>query len=174
MGWIYRSTYSKCPGGYTLHLKVILRYWNTVRHLRLSQTCGRVWFYLWRPNPDLRPAPNVTPGSGRWIQPLKKPPKMTAPTSFCFIGIHADLEVVGWDGGKLSKLWRYHQHYFDDLNAAMSETRRQWHSNLIDTWILQNPPGKGTGWEPYPLSLRIVNWIKWDMSGGLQAPPSRA
>ncbi len=27
-------------------------------------------------------------------------------------------------------------------------------------WIEENPPGKGPGWEPYPLSRRIVNWIK--------------
>jgi hypothetical protein len=25
--------------------------------------------------------------------------------------------------------------------------------------------GKGVGWEPYPTSLRIVNWIKWPFSG---------
>ncbi len=28
-------------------------------------------------------------------------------------------------------------------------------------WIRENPFGKGTGWEPYPTSLRIINWIKW-------------
>ena len=25
----------------------------------------------------------------------------------------------------------------------------------------ENPPGQGNGWEPYPTSLRIVNWVKW-------------
>ena len=28
-------------------------------------------------------------------------------------------------------------------------------------WIAENPAPHGNGWEPYPLSLRIVNWIKW-------------
>ena len=32
---------------------------------------------------------------------------------------------------------------------------------LLDQWITQNPPGRGTGWEPYPLSLRIVNAVKY-------------
>ena len=27
--------------------------------------------------------------------------------------------------------------------------------------IAQNKIGDGNGWEPYPLSLRIVNWIKF-------------
>ena len=31
----------------------------------------------------------------------------------------------------------------------------------ITSWIDNNPPAIGNGWEPYPLSLRIVNWIKW-------------
>ena len=30
--------------------------------------------------------------------------------------------------------------------------------------MAENPPGQGNGWEPYPTSLRIVNWIKWALS----------
>ena len=29
----------------------------------------------------------------------------------------------------------------------------------------ENPPAWEPGWEPYPTSLRIVNWIKWDLGG---------
>ena len=36
---------------------------------------------------------------------------------------------------------------------------------IIQQWIDQNPPVAGNGWEPYPTSLRIVNWIKWALSG---------
>ncbi len=32
-------------------------------------------------------------------------------------------------------------------------------------WILENPPAAGNGWEPYPASLRIVNWIAWALAG---------
>lgn len=32
-------------------------------------------------------------------------------------------------------------------------------------WIAENPPAVGNGWEPYPLSLRLVNWIKWLAAG---------
>jgi uncharacterized heparinase superfamily protein len=38
---------------------------------------------------------------------------------------------------------------------------------LVERWIRENPAGRGAGWEPYPLSRRIVNWIKWMMGGGL-------
>jgi len=72
---------------------------------------------------------------------------------------------LGWDGNQRSRLWRYNQHYFDDLNAKESESRSRSHHRLIHRWIKENPPASGTGWEPYPLSLRIVNWVKWQLSG---------
>lgn len=44
-------------------------------------------------------------------------------------------------------------------------------SRLIADWITHNPPTAGDGWEPYPTSLRIVNWIKWSLAGNsLDAP----
>lgn len=76
-----------------------------------------------------------------------------------------DLAEVGWDAPALPKLWRYNQHYFDDLQAEGWRERAPWHTALIGRWIDENPPGRGSGWEPYPVSLRIVNWVKWSLSG---------
>ncbi|MES2986262.1 MAG: alginate lyase family protein, partial [Pseudomonadota bacterium] len=75
------------------------------------------------------------------------------------------LAECGWDNPDLDKLWRYNQHYFDDLNATTASDRFPWQIALLDDWIAQNPPGQGSGWEPYPASLRIVNWIKWALGG---------
>jgi uncharacterized heparinase superfamily protein len=36
---------------------------------------------------------------------------------------------------------------------------------LIERWLAENSTGEGNGWEPYPLSRRIVNWVKWDLAG---------
>jgi uncharacterized heparinase superfamily protein len=58
-------------------------------------------------------------------------------------------------------LWRYNLHYFDDLLASDAAHRLQQQVELIERWIRENPAGIGTGWEPYPTSLRIVNWCKW-------------
>ena len=70
---------------------------------------------------------------------------------------------VSWNGSDntVTKLWRYNQHYFDDLNAVESPKRKVWHDQLIKNWISNNSIGKGIGWDPYPTSIRIVNWIKW-------------
>jgi len=75
------------------------------------------------------------------------------------------LEKLGWDDPGTEKLWRYNQHYFDDLNAENSNQRVSWHQALLINWVTHNLPGQGTGWEPYPTSLRIVNWIKWALAG---------
>lgn len=88
---------------------------------------------------------------------------MTQPGRFVFLNRAGDLEQIGWDGPWEEKLWRYNQHYFDDLNALEADSRLDWHRNIVASWIAQNPPGTGTGWESYPTSLRIVNWIKWSL-----------
>jgi len=70
-----------------------------------------------------------------------------------------------WNDSTKDKLWLYHLHYFDDLNAEGAARRSSWHEALMERWLNENPPGCGVGWEPYPTSLRIVNWIKWAFSG---------
>lgn len=65
----------------------------------------------------------------------------------------------------MPRLWLYNLHYFDDLNASGAENRADLHRRLIGRWIAENPPVDGAGWEPYPCSLRIVNWIKWALCG---------
>jgi uncharacterized heparinase superfamily protein len=73
-----------------------------------------------------------------------------------------------WEDCGASRLWCYNLHYFEDLNANKAEERSRWHENLVSTWIRQNPPCRGTGWEPYPTSMRTVNWIKWALSENQQ------
>ena len=65
----------------------------------------------------------------------------------------------------MSKLWLYNLHYFDDLKSVNSTDRKELHLKLITQWINENKPFEGNGWEPYPTSIRIVNWIKWSLSG---------
>ncbi len=90
---------------------------------------------------------------------------MIASDTFCFLNQKGNLADVGWDHPDQAKLWRYNQHYFDDLNAVDAGQRGDWHRELIARWIVENPPTSGSGWEPYPTSLRIVNWVKWALAG---------
>ncbi len=141
-------------------------YFHTVRHLRPVQIYGRAWFRFYRPQPRLEPAPPLRSGTAGWAVPAMKPPKMVSPTGFRFLSESHELSFPeDWNSSGREKLWLYNLHYFDDLNAHGAEEREAWHRALIEQWIRDNPPGHGNGWEPYPSSLRIVNWIKWALGG---------
>jgi len=91
---------------------------------------------------------------------------MTGPESFEFLGTAGTcVEAADWNDASMEKLWLYNLHYFDDLTAVGAVDRRDWHSALIARWIQENPVGHGNGWEPYPLSLRIVNQLQWVLNG---------
>jgi uncharacterized heparinase superfamily protein len=100
------------------------------------------------------------------VQPAR-PARMTGPDSFLFLGVERQIrESRDWNRDDWPKLWLYNLHYFDDLTAQDAETRTQWHAELTRRWLRDNPPGTGNGWEPYCLSLRIVNWCKWGLTCG--------
>jgi len=74
---------------------------------------------------------------------------------------------ISWHPPETTFLWRYNLHYFDyayDLGVAyLSSKRGRIYSRfkaIVLDWIKNNPLGKTIGWDPYPTSLRIVNWIK--------------
>jgi uncharacterized heparinase superfamily protein len=65
---------------------------------------------------------------------------------------------IDWRAAEMPKLWRYNLHYFDYLHWAGVSDRRK--AELIASWIGANPWGTPDAWEPYTVSLRIVNWVK--------------
>lgn len=140
-------------------------YWNTVRYLKPIQIYGRLWFKIARPRPDTSPAPESSKPIGEWIPCATRRQSLFADSNFLFLNQSGSLEKLGWDDPHTEKLWRYNQHYFDDLNAENSNERSSWHHALLINWVDHNLPGQGTGWDPYPTSLRIVNWIKWTFAG---------
>lgn len=149
-------------------------YWHTARYLKPVQVYGRLRFRLARPAVDLRPAPATrTVVPAQFVLPAHHHAALIAPDRFRFLGEEHALDERGWDDPALDKLWRYNLHYFDDLTAADSDARRAWHEALLARWVRENPPAVGTGWEPYPTSLRIVNWVKWALAGNPLPPECR-
>ena len=56
-------------------------------------------------------------------------------------------------------------HYFDSLAAETGIKTCANHHDYINAWLNDNAKKNGVGWAPYPMSLRIVNWIKWNLNG---------
>ncbi|MDH4980674.1 alginate lyase family protein [Hyphomicrobium sp. D-2] len=100
-----------------------------------------------------------------WTLPARRRQSQTGANTFLFLNTPGTLAGCGWDDAAVPMLWRYNLHYFDDLNAEGAAARAHWHGYLIQRWMAENPPAQGVGWDPYPTSLRIVNWIKWARAG---------
>jgi uncharacterized heparinase superfamily protein len=140
--------------------------WHTVRQLRPSQVINRVARRLPRRVPSAPAGLTLAPLEAPWVAPVPTAPHLVAPTR---IRIHDHERDIGsaeaWSATDVSHLWLYHLHYFDELCAPPASDRTVWRRELVTRWIRENPPGVGTGWEPYPASLRVVNWIKWHLAG---------
>lgn len=142
-------------------------YWHTLRHLKLVQLFGRFWFRFYQPKFDLRSALFVRSATGGWVLPAQRQASLLGPATFRFLNETHTINDVGWNNHGLEKLWLYNLHYFDDLNAHVAHLRNDWHVPLLTRWVAENPPAFGNGWEPYPTSLRIVNWVKWVLAGNV-------
>lgn len=147
---------------------MIFKYFHTVRYLKLKQIYYRIWYYFIKPYINNEsPVIDLRILENEFCLPIKKKISLINENTFKFLNKSQSLLEVGWNDSRntTTKLWRYNQHYFDDLNAVESPKRKVWHDQLIKNWISNNSIGKGIGWDPYPTSIRIVNWIKWHLRG---------
>ncbi len=107
---------------------------------------------------------------GKFVTPVCRRASLRGGENFYFLNKVGSLDEFGWDDSVLSstspsKLWRYNQHYFDYLNAVDAGYYKKSHLTLLQDWVVENPQGNTVGWDAYPTSLRIVNWVKWCFSG---------
>ncbi len=63
---------------------------------------------------------------------------------------------VNWDFSSYGKLWTYHLNYFDFLADCSLEEGEA----LLSEYI-KSVPNLKSGLEPFPTSIRLVNWIKF-------------
>jgi len=149
-------------------------YIHTSRHLRAGQLVRLVRQRLFgfrrvsgradlgAARADLKPAAFLAP---------EEP--AIGPGEIEFIGVRApfDPQRPDWVAGGRPKLWCYNLHYFDWLHWSVFDEATR--AGLIDDWIAANPQGAANAWEPYTLSLRIVNWVKYLVRMEAGARPAR-
>lgn len=140
---------------------------RTAWHLRVDQLVHQAYYRTLRPlawaRADRRHV--VPPGRRKWTTawsaPAYLPRRETAPNVFTILGCsHRTVTCGDWNDANRSRLWLYECHYLDDL-AAASAIDGQAEPDLLDRWIASNVGVTGVGWEPYPLSRRIVNIVKY-------------
>jgi uncharacterized heparinase superfamily protein len=146
----------------------LLRLLRTIRYLRPAQVYGRLQHALRGPvRPDGRATPPTRVAEAAWKSPCTRAPSLLDPDRVRLLDLEREIRSrADWNRADWPMLWLYNLHYFDDLNAGGDRSRVALQSAWIGRWIADNPPCAGVGWEPYPLSLRIVNWIKWQLGPG--------
>ncbi len=145
------------------------RYWRTIRHLKPAQLLGQVAQRLGTRGRD----PSKAFGESWALSPRGEPLSIRDPVPpqslerllegrFDFIGNVAGLgSPPDWSRSDQSKLWRYNLHYFDWLWTLLPEDAGGWNTARALTldWIKRYPAKRSSlGWEPYPTSLRLINW----------------
>ena len=143
------------------------RLYHTLRPLKSIQFRNRLWRWIRRPRANRSAPPPLRDPSGQWVEPVGMIPRMGEGNRFRFLGVERSVDgPEDWAPSEASRLWSYNLHYFEDLCAPGADSRRDRHRSLLSRWVKENPPGAPVAWDPYPLSLRVVNWIKWSLELG--------
>lgn len=141
-------------------MKKLFKLLHTIRHLTFKQVAYRLYYRFRKPKPYTKPAPNQRNALVSWSAPAYISSATNDGKIFTFLGATAELNA-DWNSSDFPKLWLYNLHYQDDLNAIGADERSALCRQLVDGWVEANPPLLGNGWEPYCISLRVVNWVKW-------------
>lgn len=144
----------------------IIHLLHTVRYLRLPQLIGQLRrrFYFPPFSPIVR---HRCPGTKSALPellaalppaPNRQPPERLRKGEFAFLNQYRQLGwPPHWDPPGCSKLWLYNLHYFQWLeDLDYTECRA-----VVGDWIDRYPPSRrADGWEPYPVSVRLINWLR--------------
>ncbi|MCG8435943.1 MAG: heparinase II/III family protein, partial [Gammaproteobacteria bacterium] len=133
-------------------------------YLKPIQISNRIIRQFRRPRSINHPAPLLRELRNPGIQCITKPRSFIASDACYFLNIERKVTgQLAWNDPAIDTLWLYNLHYFDDLSGGSCRDRLDLQADWIARWVSENPPSEGIGWEPYPISLRTVNWIKWHL-----------
>ena len=137
---------------------------HTVCYLKPIQIYSRVMLYVKKcipKNIDWEQTIEINSQSLIFIDTIKFE-NSNYKNSFEFLNLRKDFkDQIDWNYLKYGRLWNYNLNYFEFLNQDNMTSQNG--ERLINIFIKELPKCK-TGLEPYPLSLRCINWIKFFIS----------
>lgn len=146
----------------------LLTYYNTLKHLKTEQIAYRVLKKIKHPKVNTLSL-FVAPTSDTWQSVRLYAPKFLDKLNVSFLNETGVIKTAdSWNDDTKAKLWLYNLHYFDDLNSLGSgslDSKKELQKFWVERWVRENPAPLGNGWEPYPISLRVVNLVKAFLSG---------
>lgn len=139
-------------------LKLLL---NTVKHLKLKQIYYQLYYLLrnkyFKKEYSKPLNKEITPLI--WNNFFLYENSFSQLNTFEFLNIeHQFKSEINWNFSNFGKLWTYNLNYFDFLNQQSITTNQG--LDLIKHYI-KNDALLNDGKEPYPISLRGINWVKF-------------
>ena len=135
-------------------------YLRTIKYLTLSQIFYRVFYIIKKRFFNKKYySKNIHKNhSISWKNLFYKNKSFLEKNSFRFLNKEKKFSSVDWNFMEYGKLWNYNLVYFDFLNQKNMNLNEG--LNLINSFI-KNDLSHISGHEPYTISLRNVNWIKF-------------
>ena len=135
---------------------------NTVKYLQPTQIYYRLYYFfrnrIFSGETRKKRLPEIN--SIKWESKINFSASYLPKTkTFTFLNISHDFsDHIDWNYKGYGKLWTYNLNYFDFLNQK--EMSKEIGKCLIDNFI-ENDEVLKDGKEPYPISLRGINWVKF-------------
>jgi hypothetical protein len=145
-------------------LKRLSLFFNTLRYLKPVQIRYRLYYLLRERVRQLTGHRYClsTPTRGRRLSFAKAPSASASwqgQNRFVFLNIAHDFgDRIDWDYEEYDRLWTYNLNYFEFL--MQPEIGRDEGLRLIRAYI-EGFSKNRVGLEPYPLSVRLINWIRF-------------
>ena len=141
---------------------------NTIKHMRCKQMYYQVYYKVRTRlyhKKYTEPVPQTT--SLVWETPLLYQNSWQDHNSFKFLNLEKSFVSINWNFAEYGKLWTYNLTYFEFLNQK--QISKEDGLRLIKDFIEKKDSLKDA-LEPYPLSLRGINWVKFLSGNNIHDP----
>lgn len=144
----------------------LLLYYHTLKYLKFKQIRYRAYYALrvrWRRvtkfKYNFNSEKSFTVNSLTLLPSIPNHTSFLSNNSFSFLNLEKTFtNEIDWNFDEYGKLWTYNLTYFEYLNQE--EMNPDIGVQLIHDFIQKTTTIKD-GLEPFPISLRIINWIKF-------------
>lgn len=130
----------------------------TLRFIKLTQLVFQIKYRYLKKNYQKKFSDIESPINLPIIKPFIEDKISYQNNEFSFLNKNQKFDKINWNFSEFGKLWTYNLNYFDFLNQSNLDCSTG--LNLMLDYCDSRKSLKD-GLEPYPISLRIINWIKF-------------
>ncbi len=140
-------------------IKKLRKIYYTVISLKIQQIVFQIVYRLRNKMYKLKPIRLTTfENTGVQYDYVIKNKTVYDKKAFTFLNKTVVFDEINWNESKYGKLWTYNLNYFDFLNQ--DSMKKNTGLELIKDFCSKKQLIKD-GFEPYPISLRVINWVKF-------------